>query len=197
MTLLGFARVMRVALPTEHTSDEMSTIFKKSREGLYFTPDAQASLSHTWEELRHQSVIAEGPEIQRISYHFEQILGLAFDGSNMTKETCGLAVVDDQLSLVTDVILDKGIEVVPEIAGAIQRKEKYVRNWVVAYDMHRNKFNNERPMRSTLGNPYKEAWDSWPEKVWKSDNDSIVLVQSHIQQEKKQRTHVTLPWCLE
>ena len=68
--------------------------------------------------------LREGPEIQRISYHFEQILGIALDGSNLTKETCGLAVVDDQLSLVTDVILDKGIEVVPEIAGAIQRKEK-------------------------------------------------------------------------
>ena len=178
MTLLGFARVMRVALPTEHTTDEMSTIFKKSREGLYFTPDAQASLSHTWEELRHQSVTAEGPEIQRISYHFEQILGIAFDGSTMTKETCGLAVVDDQLSLVTDVILDKGIEVVPEIAGAIQRKETYVRNWVVAYDMHRTKFNNQRPMRAS----------SWPEKVWKSDNDSVVLVQAHIHK-KRSRGH--------
>ena len=56
------------------------------------------------------------------------------------------------------------------------------------HDMHRNKFNNERPMRATLGDPYKEAWDSWPEKVWKSDNDSVVLVQSHIQQEKKEST---------
>ena len=53
---------------------------------------------------------------------------IAFDGSNMTRETCGLAVVDDQLSLVTDVMLDKGIEAVPEIAGAIQRKEKFVRD---------------------------------------------------------------------
>ena len=34
----------------------------------------------------------------------------------MTKETCGLAVVDDQLTLVTDVILDKGIEAVTDIA---------------------------------------------------------------------------------
>ena len=106
----------------------------------------------------------------------------------MTKETCGLAVVDDQLSLVTDVMLDKGIEAVPDIAGAIQRKEKFVREWVVAYEMHRNKFNKEKPMRAALGNPHKEAWDSWPEKVWKSDNDSVVLVQADIQQEKKQRT---------
>ena len=56
MTLLGFARVMHVAMPTEHTSDEMSTISKKSREGLYFTQDLsqfspnmgiiKASMSH-------------------------------------------------------------------------------------------------------------------------------------------------------
>ena len=160
-------------MPIEHASDEMSAIFKQSREGLYFVPDAQANLAQTWEALRHQSVIEKGPEIQSLSYHFEQILGITFDGSNMTRETCGLAVVDDQLSLVTDVIL---------------RKEKFVREWVVAYEMHRNKFNTETPMRAALGDPYKEVWDSWREKVWKSDNDSVVLVQADIQQEKKQRT---------
>ena len=123
-----------------------------------------------------------------LSYHFERILGIAFDGSNMTKETCGLAVVDDQLTLVTDVILDKGIEAVTDVAGLIQLKENFVREWVVAYDMHRNKFNKDKSMRATLGDPNKDAWDSWPEKVWKSDNDSVVLVQTDIQQEKRQRT---------
>ena len=155
---------------------------------MYFTTDAQTSLLQTWEELRHQSVIVEGPEIQRITYNFQQIFGIAFDGSTRTKETCGPAIVDDQLSLITDVILDKGIEIVPEIAGAIQRKEKYVRMWVVAYEMYRTKFNNEKPMRATLGDPYKDAWDRWPELVWKYDNDSVELVQSHIQKEKRQRT---------
>ena len=43
-------------------------------------------------------------------------------------------------------------------------------------------------MRATLGDPYKDAWDSWPERVWKSDNDSVVLVQETIRSEKKQRT---------
>ena len=66
------------------------------------------SLAETWEALRHQCVIEKGPEIQSLSYQVEQILGVGFDGSNMTRETCGLAVVDDQLSLVTDAILDKG-----------------------------------------------------------------------------------------
>ena len=47
-------------------------------------------------------------------------------------------------------------------------------------------------MRATLGNPYKEAWDSWPEKVWKSDNDSVVLVQADIRQERNQRTLGTM-----
>ena len=85
-------------------------------------------------------------------------------------------------------ILDKGIEAVTDVAGLIQLKENFVREWVVAYDMHCNKFNKDKPMRAALGNPYKDAWDSWPEKVWKSDNDSVVLVQTDIQQEKKQRT---------
>ena len=103
----------------------------------------------------------------------------------MTKDSCGLAVVDDQLTLVTDVILEKGIEAVTEVAGLIQLKETYVRDWVVAYDIYRRKFNKEKPMRAALGDPYKEAWDSWPEKVWKSDNDSVVLVQTDIRQERK------------
>ena len=43
-------------------------------------------------------------------------------------------------------------------------------------------------MRAALGDTYQEAWDSWPEKVWRSDNDSVVLVQTDIRQEKQQRT---------
>ena len=54
--------------------------------------------------------------------------------------------------------------------------------------MHRTKFNENKSMRAALGDSYKDVWDSWPEKVWKSDNDSVVLVQTDIQQEKKQRT---------
>ena len=142
----------------------------------------------TWEQLRFQSVIVEGPEIQPITYDFEQILGVEYDGSNMTGETCGLAVVDDQQSLITDVILEKGIEAVTDIAGAIQRKEKHVRQCVVAYDMYCTKSNAEKQMRATLGDPYKNAWDSWPERAWKCDDDSVELVQAHIQKEKRQRT---------
>ena len=76
--------------------------------------------------------------------------------------------------------------------GAIQRKERFVREWVVAYDLHRNKFNKAKAMRTALGEPYRDAWDSWPEKVWKSDNDSVVLVQADIQQDKNQRTRGVL-----
>ena len=188
MTLLGFARVLRIAPSIDSPTDDMSTVLKKSREGLYFTQEGQANLLQLWEELRHQSVITEGPEIQSIRYEFAQILGVIFDGSNMTKETCSLAVVDDQLSPVTDVMLDKGIEAVMEIAGAIQCKEKYVRRWVVAYDMRRNKFNRKGPMRAILGDPYKNAWDTWPDNVWKHDDDSVELVHAYIQEEKKQRT---------
>ena len=59
---------------------------------------------------------------------------------------------------------------------------------MVAYDVYRNKFNKEKSMRAALGDLYKEAWDSWPEKVWKTVNESVVLVQTGIRQEKKQRT---------
>ena len=138
--------------------------------------------------MRHQCVIQKGPEIQSLSYHMERILGVTFDASDMTKETCGLAVIDDQLTLVTDVILEKGIEAVTEVAGLIQLKETFVREWVAAYDTYRNKFNKNKSMRAVLGDLYKEAWDSWPERVWKSDNQSVVLVQADIRQEKNQRT---------
>ena len=37
------------------------------------------------------------------------------DLRSMTRETSGLAVVDDQRSLVADVILDKGIDAVTEL----------------------------------------------------------------------------------
>ena len=168
--------------------DETSTVFKKSREGLYFTLPSQQEYSQIWEELRHQCVIQKGPEIQSLSYNMERIVGIAFDGSVMNKDTCGLAVVDDQLTLVTDVILEKGIEVVNEVAGLIQLKETYVREWVIAYDVYRIKFNKEKPMRAALGDIYQGAWDSWPEKVWRSNNDSVILVQTDIRQEKQQRT---------
>ena len=94
----------------------------------------------------------------------------------MTRETCGLAVVDDQLSLVTDVMLEKGIEAVPEIAGAIQRKEKFARDWVVAYDLHRSKFNKEKSMRTVLGNPYKDAYTQ--PRHWRSFARQARMLQS-------------------
>ena len=192
MTLLGFAQVMHVTMPTHHVTDELSNIFKKSREGLYFALSSQNELAQQWEDLRHQCVIQKGPEVQGLSYNFERVLGLAFDGSIMTKEACGLAVVDDQLTLVTDVMLEKGIEAVTEIAGLIQLKEAFIREWVVAYDMHRTKFNQNKSMKVILGGPYKDAWDSWPDRVWKSDNESVVLVQTGIQQDKKERTQEVL-----
>ena len=69
MTLLGFAQVMHVIMPTHHATDETSTVFKKSREGLYFTLPSQQEYSQKWEELRHQCVIHKGPEIQSLSYN--------------------------------------------------------------------------------------------------------------------------------
>ena len=61
MTLLGFAQVMRVAMPIEHATDEMSTICRKSREGMYFSQASQAEWAEKWDSLRHQSVIEKGP----------------------------------------------------------------------------------------------------------------------------------------
>ena len=135
MTLLCFVVIVHVTMPMQHVTDETSAVFKKSREGMYFTLGVQQELAQTWEAMRHQCVIQKGPEIQSLSYHMERILGITFDGSGMTKETCGLAVVDDQLTLVTDVILERGIEAVTEVAGLIQLKEPFVREWVAAYDV--------------------------------------------------------------
>ena len=74
MTLLGFAQVMHVTMPTQHVTDEMSAIFKKSREGLYFAQGAHDELAQTWEALRHQCVIQKGPEIQGLSHYFDGFL---------------------------------------------------------------------------------------------------------------------------
>ena len=125
-------------------------------------------------------------------YDIDQILGIAFDGSKMTRTTCGLAIADDQLSLVTDVILERGITVVTNIAAAIQRKDKHVRPWVNAYDMYRTRFNQEKNMRATLSDPYKDVWDTWPERVWRYDNDSVELAQAHTKKDKTERTHAIL-----
>ena len=89
-------------------------------------------------------------------------------------------------------MLEKGIEAVTEIAGLIQLKEAFVREWVVAYDTHRANYNQRKSMRAILGGPYKNAWDSWPDRVWKLDNESVVLVQTDIHQDKKQRTQGVL-----
>ena len=37
---------------------------------------------------------------------------------------------------------------------------------MAAYDMYHTKFNAEKQMRATLGDPYKNAWDTWPERVF-------------------------------
>ena len=117
-----------------------------------------------WENLRFQSEIAEGPEIQPITYTIDRILGCAFDDTNHTKITNGLAIVGDQLSMVTDLILEKGITQSSKVNGAIQRKGAYVRPWLEAYELYRAKFNQQANMRKTLGDPYRDAWDSWPER---------------------------------
>ena len=55
----------------------------------------------------------------------------------------------------------------------------------------------KKSMRAVLGDLYKEAWDSWPERVWKSDNQSVVLVQTDIRQEKNSKDTRNDAMCLE
>ena len=116
-------------------TDETSAVFKKKgRHVSHFTTRACPNLGGN----KTSMCDTERTEIESLSYHMERIL--VTDASNMTKETCGLAVVDDQLTLVTDVILEKGIEAVTEVAGLIQLKETFVREWVVAYAVYRIQF---------------------------------------------------------
>ena len=103
-----------------------------------------------WENLRFQSEIIEGPEIQPISYAIDRIIGAAFDGSNHTRITSGLAVADDQLSMVTDLILEKGITQASKFNGAIQHKEAYVKPWLEAYEHYRAQFNKHMNEGRTL-----------------------------------------------
>ena len=60
--------------------DEMSTLPRKSCEGSYFTRETQSRCLE--ENVRFQSVIVEGPEIQAVRYDIDQILGITFDGSH-------------------------------------------------------------------------------------------------------------------
>ena len=47
-------------------------------------------------------------------------MGVSTDFRALTKETCGIAIVDDQQSLIADLILDLGLTKSRLVAGAIQ-----------------------------------------------------------------------------
>ena len=40
-------------------------------------------------------------------------------------------------------------------------------------------------MRKTLGDPCRDAWDSWPERAWKHDNESVEFVKARIQKARQ------------
>ena len=50
-----------------------------------------------------------GPESPAIVYANDVLVGVSTDCRALTKETCGIAIVDDQQSLIADLILDLGL----------------------------------------------------------------------------------------
>ena len=94
---------------------------RKNCEALYMTQTDHDYYLDQWEKMRSQSEIMEGPEIVPITYSNDNTFGLVTDCLGLTKKTCGLAVTDEQRSLIVDMILDTGITGSTRIAGAIER----------------------------------------------------------------------------
>ena len=106
----------------------------------------------------------------------------------ITKATCGIAVVDDQLPLIADLILHIGLTRAKTVAGAIQRKEEYLKPWVDAYDLYKDKCQVPNNAKEMLRDRLRESWDSWPSKVWKMTDEGVQLVREQIARPKTERS---------
>ena len=77
-------------------------------------------------------------------------MAVSTDCRALTKETCGIAIADDQQSLIADLILDFGLTRSKVVAGAIQRKEEYLRTWVDAYNLYKDKCKSPNNIKDML-----------------------------------------------
>ena len=180
LALLGCAQIMKIATPWTETNERQGVIMKKSREGLYVTETQYNFYLEQWENVRSRSEVIQGPENPQITYSNTDMVGLSIDCRSLTKNTCGMAIAGDQQSLIADLILDVGITRASRIAGVIQRKEEYLKNWVDAYHLYKGKCNQVNNVKRTLKDRLEKAWDSWPGKVWRMTTESVKLVKEHI-----------------
>ena len=188
MALLGCARTLKVATLWTESDKTEGVVMRKSSEGLYMTQTDHDYYLDQWEKMRSQSEIVEGPEIVPITYSNDDTLGMVTDCRGLTKKTCGLAVVDEQQSLIADMNLDTGITGSTRIAGAIERRQQHVNLWHDSYHFYREMRNQVNNVRKRLGYRFAEAWDSWPNQVWKVTTEGVEIVKAHIALQKTERT---------
>ena len=180
MALLGCAQVMKIATPWTESTERQGLIMKKSQEGLFTTQAECNFYLDQWENMRSRSEVIQGPENPVITYSNNDMVGLSTDCRALTKTTCGIAIDGDQQSLIADLILDVGITRATKIAGAIQRKEEYLKTWVDTYNLCKDKCNQPNDIKKMLKDRLQKSWDSWPSKVWKMTDEGVQLVKKHI-----------------
>ena len=188
MALLGCAQVMKIATLWTEEAGRRGVILAKSQEGLYMNPQDSTFMAEQWETMGSGSEVKVGPESPAIVYANDELVGVSTDCRALTKETCGIAIVDDQQSLIADLILDLGLTKSRLVAGAIQRKEEYLRTWVDAYHLYKDKCKSPNNIKNMLKERLREGWDSWPNKVWKVTDEGVQLVRAQIAKPKPERS---------
>ena len=161
----------------------------KSQEGLYMNPQDSTFMTEQWETMGSGSEVKVGSESPAIVYANDELVAVSTDCRALTKETCGIAIVDDQQSLIADLILDFGLTRAKTVAGAIQRKEECLRTWVNAYNLYKDKCKSPNNIKEMLKDRLRKSWDSWPSKVWKLTDEGVQLVREQIAKPKTERSH--------
>ena len=177
MALLGCAQVMKIISPWTDPSERQGLIMRKSQEGLYTNQTECNFYLDQWEAMRSRSEVIQGPENPVMTYSNNEMVGLSTDCRALTRATCGIAIEGDQQSLIADLILDVGITRAKNIAGAIQRKEAYLKTWVDTYNLYRDKCRQPNDIKKMLKDRLQRSWDSWPSKVWKMTEEGVQLVK--------------------
>ena len=187
MALLGCAQVMKIESPWTDPMERQGLIMKKSQEGLYTTQQESNFYLEQWETMHSRSKVIQEPESPAITYSNNDIMGLSTDCRALTRATCGIAVDGDQQSIIADLILDVGITRSKTIAGAIQRKEAYLKTWVDTYNLYKDKCKHPNDIKNMLKDRLIKSWDSWPSKVWKMTEEGVQLVKEHIDKTRVER----------
>ena len=188
MALLGCAQVMKIGTPWTEETGRRGVIMAKSQEGLYMNPQDSTFMIEQWETMGSGSEVKVGPESPAIVYANDELVGISTDCRALTKETCGIAIVDDQQSLIADLILDFGLTRAKTVAGAIQRKEEYLKTWVDAHNLYKDKCKTPNNIKEMLKDRLRKRWDSWPSKVWKMTDEGVQLVREQIAKPKPERS---------